>query len=116
MFFLWPGTLPQNGLSSVLETSEESESPETQVLHKLAQNIRNRQSENDFQNKDVIKDELSRKSVKVVTEEKEPKRIEAKGTVGRNYKKTAANAKNKVKQDVATKEAGQGLRQEIENH
>ena len=48
-----------------------------QSEHNLAlaavQNTRNRQAEIDLQNKDVMKDELLRKSVKTVAEEKQPR-------------------------------------------
>ena len=51
----------------------------------------NRQAESDLQKKDVMKDELSTKSVKAVTEEKETEGVEAKGTLEINYQKAAAD-------------------------
>ena len=58
---------------------KESKSPETQVsasgeipeIERL--NTKNRHAESDLQNKDVIKDELSTKSVNVVIEEEKTK-------------------------------------------
>ena len=45
----------------------------------------------------------------------EAKGTESKGTLEINYRKAAADAINKVKQDLATNEIEQRLKQEIEN-
>ena len=74
--------------------------------HKLTlaalQNNRNRQAKSDLQNKDVINVELSTKNVKAITEEKVTKGTTTKGELEINYQKAAADAINKVKQDLAT--------------
>ena len=61
-------------------------------------------------------DELSTESLKAVTEEKETKGVESKGTLENNYQIAAANAINNMKQDLTTKEIEQKLRQEIEKN
>ena len=52
--------------------------PEHKLELAIVQNTRNRQAENDLQNKDVKKDELSMKPLLVVTEEKKTKKKEDK--------------------------------------
>ena len=47
--------------------------PKQKIAQATVQDTRNKLAESDLQNKDVIKDELSTKSVRVVTEEKETK-------------------------------------------
>ena len=64
--------------------------------------MRNRQAKNDCKNKD----ELLTKSVKAVTEDIESKETDSKMTLEINYQTAAADAINKVKQDLATKETG----------
>ena len=79
--------------------------------HKLAlaavQNNRNRQAENDLNNKDASGGELSTKTVKAAGAEK-------RNSVEINYERAAAEAINKVKHDLATKEIEQRLKHEIE--
>ena len=74
--------------------------------HKLAlaavQNTRNRQAE------------LPTKTVKAVTQVKNAIEAEARSSLEINYEKAAAEAIHKVKQDLATKEIEQRLKQEIE--
>ena len=76
--------------------------------HKLAltavQNTRNRQAENNLSNKEAAGGELSKKTVKAMTQNKE-----ATGAEKRNYDSAAAEAINKVKKDLATKEIEQRL-------
>ena len=69
-----------------------------------------------MQNKELIIDELSMKSVKAVTEEKENMETGSQRTLEKNYQKAAAYAVNKVIQDLATNETEQRLRQETEKH
>ena len=86
--------------------------------HKLAlaavQNTRNRQAENDLNNKKVASGDLSTKTVKAVTQNKDATWSEKRNSREINYERAAAEAINKVKQDLATKEIEQRLKQEIE--
>ena len=86
--------------------------------HKLAladsQNTKNGQAENDLQNKDVISSELSMKSLKARIEERYAEQVATKASLEVKYRKAAAKAINKVKQDLATKEIKQSQKQEIE--
>ena len=86
--------------------------------HKLAlaavQNTRNRQAEIDLKNTEVGSGELPTKTVKAVTQVKNAMVSEIGNSLEINYEKAATEAINKVKQDLATKEIEQRLRQEIE--
>ena len=86
--------------------------------HKLAlaavQNTRNRQAENDLNNKEAASGDLSTKTVKAVTQNKDTTGAEKRNSLEINYEGAAAEAINKVKQDLATKEIEQWLKQEIE--
>ena len=86
--------------------------------HKLAlapvQNNRNRQAENDLNNEEAASGELSTKTVKAVTQNKDATGAEKRNSIEINYEREAAEAINKVKQDLATKEIEQRLKQEIE--
>ena len=86
--------------------------------HKLAlaavQNTRNRQAEFDTINSEASSAELPTKTVKAVTQVKNAIETEATNSLEINYEKAAAEAINKVKQDLATKEIEQRLKQEIE--
>ena len=79
--------------------------------HKLAlaavQNTRNRQSEIDLKNTEAASGELSTKTMKFVTQVKTDMEAEAGNSLEINYEKAAAEAINKVKQDLATKEIEQ---------
>ena len=78
-------------------------------------NTSNKQAEIDLQNKDVMNNELSTKSVKGVIEEKDTKRTTTtKRELEINFQKAAANAIVKRKQDLAAKEIEQRLKREIE--
>ena len=86
--------------------------------HKLAlaavQNTRNRQSEFDTKNSEAPSAELPTKTVKAVAQVKNAIGAKIRKSLKINYEKAAADALNKVKQDLATKEIEQRLKQEIE--
>ena len=86
--------------------------------HKLAlaavQNTRNRQAENDLQNKEVASGELPTKTVKAVAQVKDVLGAETRSPLMINNEKAAAEAINRVKKDLATKETEQRLKPEIE--
>ena len=86
--------------------------------HKLAlaavQNTRNRQAANDLSNKEAASGEFSTKTPKVVTRNKDATGAEKRNSLEINYERAAAEAINKVKQDMATNEIEQCLKQEIE--
>ena len=86
--------------------------------HKLAlaavQNTRNRQAENDLNNKKAVGGELSTKTVKGVKQNKDDTGAETRNSLEINYERAVAEAINKVKQDLATKEIEQRLKNEIE--
>ena len=116
MFFLQPGGSLKNGFPLLWEAVTNENHPKHKLASAAVPKTRNRQaeSESDLQNKDMIKDELSVKSVKAVTEEKETKGAGAKGTLDINHQKAAADAINKVKPDLALKDIEQRLKQEKE--
>ena len=86
--------------------------------HKLAlaavRNTRNRQAESDLQNKETTSGELTTKIVKAPTHARDIGGDQTKSTLEINYEQVAAEAINKVKQDLATKEIEQQLKQEKE--
>ena len=86
--------------------------------HKLAlaavQNTRNRQAEIDLMNLEAASDELSPKTAKAVTQVKDTRGAETRNSLEINYEKAAAEAINKMKQDLATKKIEQRLKEEIE--
>ena len=86
--------------------------------HKLAlaavQNQRNRQGEFETKNQERPRAELPTKTVKAVTQCNSAIEAKAKHDLEINYEKAAAEAINKVKQDLAAKEIEQRLKQEIE--
>ena len=77
------------------------------------QNTRNTQAENGLNNREAAGDELSTKTVKAVTQNKDATGAEKRNSLEINDKKAAAEAINKVKQDLATKLIEQRLKQEI---
>ena len=95
--------------------SQEPESPKHKLALAAVQNQRNRQTEFKTKNSEAPSAELPTKTVKAVTQEN-PRAIEAmaRSALEINYEKAAAEAINKVKQDLATKEIEQRLKQEIE--
>ena len=89
-----------------------------QPKHKLTlaamQNTRNRQAENNLNNREAAGGELSTKTVKATTQHKDAKEPEKRSSLEKNYESAAAEAINKVKQNLATKKIDQRLKQEIE--
>ena len=61
-----------------------------------------------MQYRDVTKDELLTKSVKTTAEETEHREPNSKTTLDINYEKAEADAINKLKRDLATKEIDRG--------
>ena len=86
--------------------------------HKLAlaavQNQRNRQFEVETKNSEAPSAELPTKTVKAVRQVKSAMEAKAMNSLEINYERAVAEAINKVKQDLATKEIEQRLKQEIE--
>ena len=86
--------------------------------HKLAlaavQNQRNRQTEFETKNLEAPSAELPTKTVKAVTQVNSAIEARARNALEINYEKATSEAINKVKQDLATKEKEQQLKQEIE--
>ena len=82
--------------------------------HKLAlaavPNTTNRQAEKELQKEDVTSGELTIK----ISNERDAGWAKKKSSQGINFEKVAAEAINKLKQDLATKEIEQRLKQEIE--
>ena len=79
--------------------------------HKLAfaasQNQRNRQTEFETKHSEALSAELPTKMVKAVTQVNSAIEATARNALDINYEKAAAEAINKVKQDLATKEIEQ---------
>ena len=86
--------------------------------HKLAlaavQNQRNRQNEFETKNLEAPSTVLPTKTVKAVTQVNSAIEDTARNALELNYEKAASEANNKVKQDLATKEIEQRLKQEID--
>ena len=86
--------------------------------HNLAiaavQNTRNRQANFDTKTSEAPSAELPTKTVKGVTQVKKAIEAEAMNSLEINYEIAAADAINKVKQDLATKEIEQRLKKEID--
>ena len=86
--------------------------------HKLAlatvQNQRNRQTEFETKNLEAPSTELPTKTVKAVTQVISAIEATAKNALEINYEKAASEVINKVKQDLATKDIEQRLKQEID--
>ena len=86
--------------------------------HKLAlaavQNTRNRQAEFETRKSEAPNAELPTKTVKAVTQVSSAMEIMTRKSPEINFERAAAKAINKVKQDLATKEIEQRLKQEIE--
>ena len=78
------------------------------------QNQRNRQTEFETKHSEAPSAELPTKTVKAVTQVNSAIEATARNAQQINYEKAAAEAINKVKQDLATKEIEQRLKQEIE--
>ena len=86
--------------------------------HKLAlaavQNQRNRQTEFETKNLEAPSTELPTKTVKAVKQVNSAMEATARNGLEINYEKAASEAINKLKQDLATKEIEQLLKQEID--
>ena len=78
------------------------------------QNQKNRQTEFETKNSEAPSAELPTKTVKAVTQVSSAMEAKAMNSLEINYERAAAEAINKVKQDLATKEIEQRLKQEIE--
>ena len=78
------------------------------------QNQRNRQTEFETKNSEAPSAELPTKTVKSVTHVSSAMEAKAMNSLEINYERAAAEAINKVKQDLATKEIEPRLKQEIE--
>ena len=78
------------------------------------QNQRNRQTEFETKNSEALNAELPTKTVKAVTQVNSAIEATARNALEINYEKVVAEAINKVKHDLATKEIEQRLTQEIE--
>ena len=85
--------------------------------HKLAlavvQNTRNRQAEFETRNSEAPNAEQPTKTVKTVTQVNNAMETMTRKSPEINFERAAAEAINKVKQDLATKEIEQRLKQEI---
>ena len=88
--------------------------PKHKLVQAAVQNQRNRQTEFETKNSEAQSAELSTKTEKAVTQVNSAIEATARNAVEINYEKAAAEASNKVKQDLATKEIEQRLKQEIE--
>ena len=88
---------------------------QSQPKHKLAlaavHNTRNRQAEFDTKNSEAPSAELPKKTVHAVKQVNNAMEAKAKNSLEKNYEKVAAEVINKLKQDLATKEIEQRLKQ-----
>ena len=86
--------------------------------HKLAlaavQNTGNKQAEFETKNSEAPSAELPTKTEKAVAQIKNAIEADTRNSLEINYEKAAAEAINKVKQDLATKEIEQRLKQDID--
>ena len=80
----------------------------------MVQNQKNRQTEYETKHSEAPSAELPTKTVKAVTQVNSAIEDTAKNALEINYENVGAEAINKVKQDLATKEIEQRLKQEIE--
>ena len=78
--------------------------PKHKVALDAKQNTRNRQAKIELKNTEAASGELSTKTVKAVTQFKTTMEAETGTSLEINHEKAAAEAFNKVKQDLATKE------------
>ena len=89
--------------------------PKLKLALAAVQNTRNRQAEFETRNSEAPNAELPTKTVKAVTQVNSAMETMTRKSPEINFESTAAEAINKVKQDLATKEIEQQLKQEIEN-
>ena len=97
-----------------LEAVKSQNHPKHKLALTVVQKTKNKQAEIDLKNTEAANGELATKSMKAVTQVKTAMKAEAGNSLKINYEKAAAEAINKVKQDLATKEIEQRLKQEIE--
>ena len=90
--------------------------PKLKLALAAVQNTKNRQAEFDTKNSEAPSAELPTKTAKAVTQVRNAIEAEARNSLEINYEKAAAEAINKVKQDLATKKIEQRLKQEIKRH
>ena len=96
------------------ETVKNQSHPKHKLALAAVQNTRNRQAEFERRNSEAPKVELRTKTVKAVTQINNAVETMTKKFPEINFERAAAEAINKVKQDLATKEIEQRSKQEIE--
>ena len=77
--------------------------PKQKLALAAVPNTRNRQAENDLNNKEAAGGELLTKTMKAVMQNKDATGAETRNSLEINYERAAAEAINKLKQDLATK-------------
>ena len=103
MLLLQPRGALQDGLPVVLGGGQEPESSKHKLALAAVQNQRNRQGEFETKNLEKPSAELPTKTVKAVTQFNSAIEATARNALEINYEKAAAEAINKVKQDLAAK-------------
>ena len=96
------------------EAAKNQNYPKYKLALAAVQNTRNRQAVIDLKNTEAASVELSTKTVKAVTQVKAATVAVTRDSLKINYEQAAAEAINKMKQDLVTKEIEQRLKQEIE--
>ena len=96
------------------EAGKNQSHPKHKLTLATVQNQRNRQTEFETKNLEAPSTELPTKTVKAVTQVNSAIEATARNALEINYEKAASEAINKVKQDLATKEIEQRLKQEID--
>ena len=102
--------LYQNGLQQL---SRRQRAAVQNLTLAAVQNTRNRHAKIDLKNTEAASGKLTTKTVKAVTQGGSAIEAEVGNSLEINYEKAAALAIKKVKQDLATKEIEQRLRQGI---
>ena len=95
-------------------SSKKSKSSETQIALAAVQNTRNRQAEFETRNSEAPNAELLTKTVKAETQVNNAMETMTRKPPEISFEREAAEAINKVKQDLATKEIEQQMKQKIE--
>ena len=101
------------GFSLFWEAVKNQSHPKHKLALAAVQNQKNRQTEYETRHSEAPSAELPKKTVKAVTQVNRATEATARNALEINYEKAAAEA-IKVKQDLATKEIEQRLKQEIE--
>ena len=96
------------------EAVKNQSQPKQKLALAAVQNQRTRQTEFETKNSEAPSAELPTKTVKALTQVNSAIEATARNALEINYEKAAAEAINKVKQDLAKKEIDQQLKQEIE--